>query len=118
MRWRPESEPPVRDGGHLHRRGGALHGGAGWSADLGGRRQCDRRWARGTPFEYRPNLVQLEGRIAHDPVQALAERGHNVQWWPNRAGPAESVCMIHHDLASGVKSAAADFRRTAYAVGW
>jgi hypothetical protein len=26
--------------------------------------------------------------------------------------------MIHHDIGSGVKSAGADFRRTAYAVSW
>ena len=51
------------------------------------------------PFEYRTNLLQLEGRIECDTGEALAERGH-------------------HDLGSGVKSAGADFRRTAYAVAW
>jgi gamma-glutamyltranspeptidase / glutathione hydrolase len=70
------------------------------------------------PFEYRPNLLQLEGRIESDTGDALAERGHDVQWWADRAWPAGSVCMIHHDLGSGIKSAGADFRRTAYAVGW
>jgi gamma-glutamyltranspeptidase / glutathione hydrolase len=70
------------------------------------------------PFEYRPNLLQLEGRIERETGDALAERGHDVKWWADRAWPAGSVCMIHHDIASGVKSAGADFRRTAYAVAW
>lgn len=66
----------------------------------------------------RPNLLQLEGRIERETGDALAERGHDVQWWADSAWPAGSVCMIHHDLGSGVKSAGADFRRTAYAVDW
>jgi gamma-glutamyltranspeptidase/glutathione hydrolase len=70
------------------------------------------------PFEYRPNLVQLESRIDRATGDELAERGHDVKWWGDRAWPAGSVCMIQHDLKSDVKLAAADFRRTAYAVGW
>jgi gamma-glutamyltranspeptidase/glutathione hydrolase len=70
------------------------------------------------PFESRPNLLQLEGRIERDTGETLAERGHDVKWWADCAWPAGSVCMIHHDLGSGVKSAGADFCRTAYAVAW
>jgi gamma-glutamyltranspeptidase/glutathione hydrolase len=70
------------------------------------------------PNEYRPNVLALESRIARASGEQLAALGHEVEWWPELAWEAGSVCMIRHDLETGVKCGAADPRRTAYAVGW
>lgn len=69
------------------------------------------------PFDYRPGVLAVEDRIPKQTADALTEKGHTIEWWPALAGEAGSMCMIHHDLASGVKSGAADPRRTAYAIG-
>jgi gamma-glutamyltranspeptidase / glutathione hydrolase len=70
------------------------------------------------PNEYRPNVLALESRIARESGESLAGLGHAITWWPELAWEAGSVCMIRHDFKTGVKSGAADPRRTAYAVGW
>jgi gamma-glutamyltranspeptidase / glutathione hydrolase len=69
------------------------------------------------PFDYRPGVLAIESRVKQDVIDALAAKGHVIEAWPDLAGEAGSVCMIHHDLATGVKSGAADPRRTAYAIG-
>ncbi len=69
------------------------------------------------PYDYRPGVLAVENRISTETTDALAAKGHIIEWWPALAGEAGSVCMIHHDLDSGVKSGAADPRRTAYAMG-
>jgi gamma-glutamyltranspeptidase/glutathione hydrolase len=69
------------------------------------------------PYDYHPGLLAMENRISTETADALAAKGHTIEWWPALAGEAGSVCMIHHDLASDVKSGAADPRRTAYAMG-
>jgi len=60
---------------------------------------------------------QLEGRIERRRRRRSIERGHDVKCGPTRLGGRLGL----HDpprLGSGIKSAGADFRRTAYAVGW
>jgi gamma-glutamyltranspeptidase/glutathione hydrolase len=69
------------------------------------------------PFDYRPGVLAMEDRIPRETADALTAKGHTIEWWPALAGEAGSMCVIHHDLASGVKSGAADPRRTAYAIG-
>lgn len=69
------------------------------------------------PFDYRPGVLAVEDRVPKATSEALAAKGHQIEWWPALADEAGSVCIIHHDLKSDVKSGAADPRRTAYAVG-
>ena len=69
------------------------------------------------PFDYRPGVLAVEDRVPQETGEALTAKGHQIEWWPALAGEAGSVCIIHHDLRSGVKSGAADPRRTGYAIG-
>ena len=62
-------------------------------------------------------LLALIG-FARATGDALAARGHDVQWWPEfvwRAGP---MCLIHADPDTGTKTAGADPPRPAYALPW
>lgn len=70
------------------------------------------------PHPYFPGRMNLESRIPVSVGQSLQQRGHKVEWWPERKWLAGSPCMIAHDLESGVRFAGADHRRTAYAIGW
>ncbi len=70
-----------------------------------------------SPHTSYPGRLNLESRIARDVGDALAARGHKVEWWPERAWPAGSACAILKDVRTGVMTAGADFRRTAYAIG-
>ena len=70
------------------------------------------------PNDYRPGELCLEGRIAPETAAALGALGHQVTWWDDYTFEAGSICMARHDPATGVRSAAADLRRSAYAVGW
>ncbi|MSO53901.1 MAG: gamma-glutamyltransferase family protein [Rhodospirillales bacterium] len=69
-----------------------------------------------TPHESEPGSLKMEGRISRDVGERLAKMGHKITWWPDRDQLAGSVCLVYSDLKSGVISAAADFRRSAYAV--
>jgi gamma-glutamyltranspeptidase/glutathione hydrolase len=70
------------------------------------------------PHPYFPGRLNLEARIPIAVGDTLASRGHKVEWWPERIWLAGSPCMISHDLESNLLCAAADHRRTAYALGW
>lgn len=70
------------------------------------------------PNDYRPGELCMEGRIAPETGEALTALGHTVVWWEDYTYEAGSICMARHDPASGVRTAAADLRRSAYAVGW
>ncbi len=70
------------------------------------------------PHEYLPGRLCVESRVEKATGEALAARGHDVQWWPERCWKAASVCTILADRKSGVLTGAADPRRTAYACGW
>lgn len=70
------------------------------------------------PHAYHPGLLALESRIPMPTGDALAARGHVVDWWPNRTGRAGGVGVIRFDHPRAVFEAAADFRRAGYALGW
>lgn len=70
------------------------------------------------PHSYRPGVLCVEADVGTEVGDALAARGHRIEWWPERKYLAGSVVTIRHDIDSGVKWAGADPRRTAYAVGW
>ena len=70
------------------------------------------------PHESHPGRLNLEGLIAADVGDGLAALGHRLEWWPERDWLAGSVCAILADTETGILHAAADPRRTAYAIGW
>ncbi|MGO4676628.1 gamma-glutamyltransferase family protein [Bosea sp. 2YAB26] len=70
------------------------------------------------PHAYFPGRLALEGRFDNATVRELADRGHDIQAWPDWTLRAGAVCAIQHEHATGVKAGAADPRRTSYAVGW
>ena len=70
------------------------------------------------PHDYHPGLLRIEGAVDEATCNALTERGHRVERWPNRTWLAGSICMILDDRETGMKKAGADPRRLAYAIGW
>ncbi len=70
------------------------------------------------PHAYRPGHLCVESDVGSAAGEALAALGHRLEWWPERKYLAGSVCTIQSDMRTGIKSAGADPRRTAYAVGW
>ncbi len=70
------------------------------------------------PHAYHPGRLCIEARIARATGEALAARGHQVTWWPERIWRAGAVCAIHADLGTGILTAGADPRRPGYALGW
>ncbi len=71
-----------------------------------------------SPHRYFPGQLNLEGRISREVGQALAAKGHDVQWLPDRTARTGGVCAVLFDQDTGVFHAAADFRRAGYALGW
>ena len=69
------------------------------------------------PHECQPGTLKLEPGIGEKIGAELAAFGHDVQWWPERAAPAGSACVIVRE-ANGTLIGGADPRRVAYAVGW
>jgi gamma-glutamyltranspeptidase/glutathione hydrolase len=69
------------------------------------------------PHDYYPALLKLESRIDKATGDALAAKGHDVEWWPDMIWLAGSICMIHADRDKGVVTGGADPRREGYAVG-
>jgi gamma-glutamyltranspeptidase/glutathione hydrolase len=72
----------------------------------------------GFPSAYSPGLMRAEGRIAADVLDALRQRGHKVEaypdWW-------EGSCLygvITRNPRTGVLQGGADPRGEAYAVGY
>lgn len=74
--------------------------------------------ASALPHTYLPGRLNLEQDIGEETGAALADLGHDVQWWPSRAWRAGSVCAIHADLNTGLLRGGADVRRAAAAAGW
>jgi gamma-glutamyltranspeptidase/glutathione hydrolase len=76
-------------------------------------------WPESTlPHNYRPGVLCVEADIGAGVIDALTALGHTVEVWPARKYLAGSVVTIRHELATDVRWAGADPRRTAYAVGW
>lgn len=70
------------------------------------------------PHNAMPGRLMIEDMIARGAGEKLAEMGHTVKWWQGHSWRAGAVCMVRHDLDSGVRWGGADPRRPAYAAGW
>ncbi len=68
------------------------------------------------PFEYLPGRVMVEDRFPDSLTTELAERGHDVQLWPQFTRAAAAVEAIFNDASSGFLRAGADPRQPAYAI--
>ena len=69
------------------------------------------------PHRYFPGRLTLESRIPDATAEALRARGHRIERWPDWTWRAGGVCLVRVDDA-GVRWAAADPRRDAYALAW
>jgi len=74
--------------------------------------------ASALPHAYAPGRLKLERDIGEATGAALADLGHDVEWWPSLEWRAGSVGAIHADLATGLLRGGADPRRSAAAAGW
>ena len=63
------------------------------------------------PHNYNPGLLQVEGRIPAETIQALADRGHKAERWPDFTSTARALCAILADTEYGPRAAGADPRR-------
>jgi gamma-glutamyltranspeptidase/glutathione hydrolase len=70
------------------------------------------------PHAYYPGRLDLERPIGEATGEALAARGHDVQWLPELSMAAAGVCAISGDLQKGILYGGADPRRAARAIGW
>jgi len=70
------------------------------------------------PHAYTPRKIKLEARLPPQTGDALAQLGHEVDWWPQFGWKAGGACMIVSDPERGVLTAGADPRRPSYALAW
>lgn len=70
------------------------------------------------PHNILPGRLVLEARLPQALADQLASVGHDVQWWPDWTWKAGAVCMIDSAPNDGLHHAAADPRRSTYALGW
>lgn len=68
------------------------------------------------PHDFHPGRLNLETGIGRSVGEQLADRGHDVNWWPDLTWRAGAVCLI--DSRDGLHAGAADPRRPCYAIGW
>ena len=71
-----------------------------------------------SPHTAYPGRLAVEGRIDHQVGEALAGKGHDIQWLDDMTWEAAGVCLIEKDLKTGVLWGGADPRRPASAMGW
>ncbi len=69
------------------------------------------------PHHYHPGLLKMEPGIGEATAEALRARGHDIQWWPERAIPAGSACVIIRE-PDGKLTGGADGRCASYGLGW
>jgi gamma-glutamyltranspeptidase / glutathione hydrolase len=70
------------------------------------------------PHVYYPGRLDLEKPIGEATGEALAARGHRVEWLPELSIATAGVCAISGDLQKGILYGGADPRRVARAIGW
>jgi gamma-glutamyltranspeptidase / glutathione hydrolase len=70
------------------------------------------------PHPYHPGRLDLERPIGEATGEALAARGHRVQWLPDLSIGTAGVCAISADLEQKILYGGADPRRAARAIGW
>ena len=68
------------------------------------------------PHTYHPARLDLEANIDEVIGRTLADRGHDIQWWPERIWRAGSVCTIWLDQKTGVLQGDANPRRNTKAI--
>jgi gamma-glutamyltranspeptidase/glutathione hydrolase len=70
------------------------------------------------PHPYHPGRLDLERGVGEATGEALAARGHRVQWLADLSIGTAGVCAIVADRDAGVLHGGADPRRAARAMGW
>jgi len=70
------------------------------------------------PHPYHPGRLDLERPLGEATGEALAARGHRVQWLPELSIGTAGVCAISANLQTGILYGGADPRRAARAIGW
>jgi gamma-glutamyltranspeptidase/glutathione hydrolase len=70
------------------------------------------------PHPSHPGRLDLERSIGEATGEALAARGHRVQWLPDLSIGTAGVCAISADLEKKILCGGADPRRAARAIGW
>lgn len=68
------------------------------------------------PHVYFPGVLRCEEGIEEETRDALRARDHVIQDWPSNEWPRTGVCAVKGDAAGPVRWAAADCRRTCYAI--
>jgi gamma-glutamyltranspeptidase / glutathione hydrolase len=70
------------------------------------------------PHPYYPGRLLVEANIPAGVIDALRQRGHDVEVIPVLPPVSGGVCAVMRDPASGYLHAGADPRREAYALAW
>jgi gamma-glutamyltranspeptidase/glutathione hydrolase len=70
------------------------------------------------PHRTFPGRLDLEAGVGAATGEALAARGHAIEWLPDRSIGTAGVCAAVADRDAGVLSGGADPRRAARAMGW
>lgn len=70
------------------------------------------------PHPYHPGRLDLERGVGAATGDALAARGHRVEWLPDLSIGTAGVCAIVADRERGILYGGADPRRAARAMGW
>ena len=70
------------------------------------------------PHPYYPGRLDVERGVGAATGEALAARGHAVQWLPDLSIATAGVCAIVADREAGILHGGADPRRAARAMGW
>jgi gamma-glutamyltranspeptidase/glutathione hydrolase len=70
------------------------------------------------PHPYHPGRLDVERGVSTATGEALAARGHRVEWLPDLSIGTAGVCAIVADREAGILYGGADPRRAARAMGW
>lgn len=70
------------------------------------------------PHKYFPGLLEVEGRVASQHTERLADLGHQVTRLDDLAQGVAGICIIEADQKTGQLGGGADPRRPSRAMGW
>jgi gamma-glutamyltranspeptidase/glutathione hydrolase len=70
------------------------------------------------PHPYFPGRLDLERGLGAATGEALAARGHAIEWLPDLSIATAGVCAAVADRDAGILYGGADPRRAARAMGW
>ena len=70
------------------------------------------------PHPYHPGRLDVERGVGTATGDALAARGHTVEWLPDLSIATAGVCTLVADRETGILYGGADPRRAARAMGW